>query len=147
MQRRDLFVGGRRDPFNLSGVQLVRQFMKLNSFICLTYHLSDNLKIQHKFSPVTYTNQEFWFHLCYIHSLVMHEKLIGRLCCFYIDGIQKYTIVFKLKIFNLHMFSRTLDIKCSFIYSNFALYTYFASLNLSTLCYYITKNKGTFNSL
>ena len=38
------FGGGGRDPRNLSGVQLVRQFMNLNSFICLTYHLSDNLE-------------------------------------------------------------------------------------------------------
>ena len=38
-------VGGWRDPSNLSGVQLTRQFMKLNNIICLTYHLSDNLKV------------------------------------------------------------------------------------------------------
>ena len=61
------FGGGWRNPCNLSGVQLARQFMKLNSFICLTYHLSDNLKIRHKFSPTTYTNQKFWSYLCYIH--------------------------------------------------------------------------------
>ena len=58
MQRRNpfFFGGGWRDPCSLSGVQLARQFIKLNSFICLTYHLSDNLKIWHKFSPMTYTN-------------------------------------------------------------------------------------------
>ena len=43
-------------------------FIKLNSFICLTYHLSEHLKIPHKFFPTTYTNQKFWFHLCYIQS-------------------------------------------------------------------------------
>ena len=37
-------VGG-GGPCNLSGIQLTRQFMKSNNFICLTYHLSDNLKI------------------------------------------------------------------------------------------------------
>ena len=110
-----------------------QQFMKLSSFICLTYHLSDNLKIRHKFSPTTYTNQKFWFHLCYIHYtcpydplnkimcfvlvnysqafqrglccilFVMHRKLIDRRSCFYIYGIQKCTKVFKLKIFNLQI--------------------------------------------
>ena len=61
------FVGRRgRDPYNLSGVQLAQQFMKLNSFICVTGYLSDNLKIWHQFPPATYTNQKFWFHLCYI---------------------------------------------------------------------------------
>ena len=44
--------------------------------------------------------------------LVMHEKLIGRRCCFYIDGIQKCKIVFKLKIFNLHI----QDFRCYFVY-------------------------------
>ena len=68
MQRRDLFFGGEeRYPCNLSGVQLARQFIKINSFICLTYHLSGNLKIRQKFSQKTYSNQKFW-HLCYIHS-------------------------------------------------------------------------------
>ena len=62
MQRRDLFFGGGwRDPCNLPCVQLTQQFMKLDSFICLTCHLSENLKIRHKFSPTTYTNQKFWF--------------------------------------------------------------------------------------
>ena len=118
--------------------------MKLNSFICLTYHLSDNLEIRHTFSPTTYTNEKFWFHtflvplrslnkiMCFVlvnstqifqkgfYSilLVMHEKLIGRRCCFYIDGIQKCTIVFKLKIFKF----RALDIKCSFVCLNFVLF-------------------------
>ena len=64
-ERMDLFFGsGGEDPCNLSRVQLARQFMKLNSFIRLTYHLSGNLKIRHEFSPTTYTNQEFWFHRC-----------------------------------------------------------------------------------
>ena len=68
MQRKNLFFqGGAKDPCNLSGVQFARQFMKLNSLlICLMYHLSDNLKIWHKFSRTTYTNQKFWFYLCYI---------------------------------------------------------------------------------
>ena len=134
MQWKELFFGGRwRDPCNLSGIQLARKFMKLNNFICLTYHLSNNLKIYHKFSPTIYTNQMFWFHLCYMHSscsydplnkimcfvllnftkvfqkrfysilLVMHGKCIGRQCCFYFDEVQKYTKVFKLKIFILHI--------------------------------------------
>ena len=51
-----IFSSRGRDPCNLFGVQLARQFMKLISFICLTYHLSDNLKIRHKFSPTIYTN-------------------------------------------------------------------------------------------
>ena len=43
------------DPYNLSVVQLARQFMKLNSFICLMNHLSGNLKIRHKFFQTNYT--------------------------------------------------------------------------------------------
>ena len=74
------FGGGGRDPCNLSSVQLARQFMKLNSFICLTYHLSDNLKIRHKFSPTTYANQELWFHLCYIHSSCRYNPLNNIMC-------------------------------------------------------------------
>ena len=46
------FGSGGRDPCNLSGVHLGRQFMKLSSFICLTYHLSDNLKTRYKFFPI-----------------------------------------------------------------------------------------------
>ena len=53
------FCSGWRDPCNLYGVQLTRKFMKFNSFICLTYHLSDNLKIRHRFSPTTYANLTF----------------------------------------------------------------------------------------
>ena len=60
------FCGGWRDPCKLSAVQFAWQFMKSNSFICLTYQLSDNLKIRYTFSPMTYTNYKFWFHLCYI---------------------------------------------------------------------------------
>ena len=82
MQWRDVFSdGGGGDPCNLSGVQLARQLMKLNSFICLTYHLSDNLKLRHKFSSTTYTNQEFWFHLCYMHSSCRYSPL-NKIRCF-----------------------------------------------------------------
>ena len=52
----------------------------------------------------------------------MHEKLIDRRCCFYIDGIQKCAAAFKLKIFNLHMFNRTLDVKCYVVCSHFVLF-------------------------
>ena len=52
------FGDGWRGPCNMSGVQLARQFMKLSSFICLTYHLSGNLKNRHKVSPMTYTNEK-----------------------------------------------------------------------------------------
>ena len=74
------FLCGRTDPCNLSSIQLARQLMELNSFICLTYHLSDNLKI-HKFSPTTYSNQEFWFLLCYIHSSCCYNPL-NKIMCF-----------------------------------------------------------------
>ena len=52
----------------------------------------------------------------------MYEKLIDRQCCFYIDGIQKSTVAFKLKIFNLRMFNRTLDVKCYVACSHFVLF-------------------------
>ena len=70
-----LFGGGWRDPCNLSGVQLARQSMKWNIFLCLTYDLSDNLKIQQTFSLTTYINQKFWFHLCYIYYLCPYDPL------------------------------------------------------------------------
>ena len=35
-------------------VSLAQQFRKLNSCICLKYHLSDKLKAQNKFSPITH---------------------------------------------------------------------------------------------
>ena len=52
----------------------------------------------------------------------MHEKLIDRRCFFYIDGIQKCTVAFKLKIFDLRMFNRTLDVKCYVVCSLFVLF-------------------------
>ena len=42
--------------------------------------------------------------------------------CFCTAGICKCTVVFKLKIYNLQMFSRPSDIKCSFVSSNFVLF-------------------------
>ena len=53
---------------------------------------------------------------------VVQEKLIDRRCCFYIDGIQKCTVAFKLKIFNLRMFNRTLDVKFYVVCSYFVLF-------------------------
>ena len=41
--------------------------------------------------------------------------------CFCTAGICKCTVVFKLKIYDLQMFSRPSDIKCSFVSSNFVL--------------------------
>ena len=76
-----LFGDRGKDPCNLSGVQLARQFMKLNSSTYLTHYLPGNLKIWHKFSPTTYTNQEFWFHLCDIHSLC-HYNSLNKIMCF-----------------------------------------------------------------
>ena len=82
MQRRDVFFGGGwRYPCNLFGAQLARQFIKINSLICLTYHLSDNLKISHKCCPTTYTNQTFCFHLCCIHSSCPYDPL-NKIMCF-----------------------------------------------------------------
>ena len=86
--------------------------------------------------------------------LVMRRKLIGRRCCFYIDGIQKCTEVFKLKIFNLHIQNSR---QCSFVCPNFVLFQI-----IRTACFYYIicffrfiqfvllynrNNKGTFNSL
>ena len=42
--------------------------------------------------------------------------------CFCTTGICKCSVVFKLKIYNLQMFSRPSDIKCSFVCSNFVLF-------------------------
>ena len=96
IQRRDLFFGDRwRDPHNLSCIQLVQQLMKLKIFICLTYHLSDNLKIQHKFSPATYYNQKFWFHLCYIHSSCPYNPL-NKIICF---ALVNSTYVFQKRFY------------------------------------------------
>ena len=58
---------------------------------------------------------------------VIHEKPLKRpnksgKCCFGTVGICKCTVVFKLKIYNLQMFSRPSDIKCSFVSSNFVLF-------------------------
>ena len=39
--------------FNLPDVSVSRKYIKLNNFICLTYHLPTNLKIRHKFSRTT----------------------------------------------------------------------------------------------
>ena len=84
-------------------------------------------------------------------------KIIGRRCCFHIDGIQKYAIVFKLKMFNLRMFSRTLDIKCSFVCSNFVLFriirivSFYCAFCFFTFIQFVLlynkKNKETFCSL
>ena len=42
--------------------------------------------------------------------------------CFCTTGICKYTMVFKLKIYNLEMFNRPSNIKCFFVCSNFLLF-------------------------
>ena len=42
--------------------------------------------------------------------------------CFCTAGICKCTVVFKLKIYNLQMFSRPSDIECSFVSSNSVLF-------------------------
>ena len=78
---RSFFGDGRRDPCNLSGVQIARQLMKLNSFICLTHHLSDSVKVRLTFFSVTYTNEKFWFHLCYITLALM--ILQTKLCALF----------------------------------------------------------------
>ena len=41
---------------------------------------------------------------------------------FFTAGICKCTVILKLKIYNLQMFSRTLDVKCFFVSSNFVLF-------------------------
>ena len=61
--------------------QLAQQFMRLNSFICLTYHLSENLKIRDKFYSTTYADQTFWFHLCCMHSSCPYSPL-NKIMCF-----------------------------------------------------------------
>ena len=40
--------------YNLPDMSIALQFIKLNSIICLTYHLSINLKIRHKSFPTTH---------------------------------------------------------------------------------------------
>ena len=87
----------------------------------------------------------------------MHEKLIRRRCCFYIDGITKCTIIFKLEILNLHIQNFRYDIKCSFACLSFVLFRI-----IETECFYCIfcffrfiqfvllynqKNKGTFKVL
>ena len=42
--------------------------------------------------------------------------------CFCTAGVCKCIVVFRLKISNLHMFSRPSDIKCSIVSSNFVLF-------------------------
>ena len=46
-ERSCFFGDGKRDPCNLSDVQLAGQIIPL-SFIYVSYHLSDDLKIRHK---------------------------------------------------------------------------------------------------
>ena len=126
--------------------------MKLNSFISLTYHLSVNLK----------TNVGFLERILFQSILlVMHEKLIGRRCQFYIDRIQKCTIVFKLKIFNLHIqdfrYKMLYCIYLSYLshiylpylelFKQRAVIAYFAFLDLSIYLLFNQKYKGTFHSL
>ena len=84
MQQRDVFFWWRmeRSMQLVWSPQLARQLKKLNSFICLTYQLSEYLKTRHKFSPTTYNNQKFYFHLCYIHSLRPYDPL-NKLCALF----------------------------------------------------------------
>ena len=103
---KSFFSGGRRDQCNLPGVQFARKYMKLSSFICLTQHLSENVKIRHNFSSATYTIQKFWFYLCYVTpalrvqgiSLIMHEKLTDiffiYLFLFYLLFISHWSFLF-----------------------------------------------------
>ena len=81
----------------------------------------------------------------------MHGKIHGRRCQFYIDRIQKCTVVFKLKIFNLHIQDVRYKIlfciylsSLSYIYFELlkqrAVIAYFASLDLSI---YLLFNKKT----
>ena len=44
----------KRSLCNLSDVSLAQQFMELSTFICLTCHLSDKIKIRCKFSLMTH---------------------------------------------------------------------------------------------
>ena len=116
---------------NLLDDALARQFMELSTFICLTYHLSDKLKIRSKFSPMTHKLKalvsfvSFCFHL-YIFKLIslgfFRKRIKSGKGCFCTTGICKCTVVFKLKIYNLQTFSRSSDIKCSFVCSNFVLF-------------------------
>ena len=58
---------------------------------------------------------------------VIHEKPLKRpnksgKCCFGTVGICKCTVVFKLKIYNLQMFSRPSNIKFFFVSLNFVLF-------------------------
>ena len=86
---------------------------------------------------------------------------IARRCQFYIDKIQKCTIVFKLKIFNLHIQDLTYKMLfciylpyLSYIYLCYynlfkqrAVIAYFTSLYLSIYLLFSQKDKGTFDSL
>ena len=49
--------------------------------------------------------------------------------CFCTAGICKWTVVFKLKIYNLQMFSRPSDKKCTFVSPNFVLFRIFCIWN------------------
>ena len=155
MQWKELFFGGRwRDPCNLSGIQFARKFMKLNNFICLTYHLSNNLKIYHKFSPTIYTNQMFWFHLCYMHSSCSYDPLNKIMCFVLLNFTKVYSwlcmgnaladnVAFILMKFrNTQKYSnwkyssctfRTLDNALLYV-QNLSYFELFESLNLSSLC-------------
>ena len=56
--------------FKFSVLPIARQFITLNTFICLTYHLSTNLKFDRSFTRRP-TNQRFWFHLSDIPRVLM----------------------------------------------------------------------------
>ena len=52
----------------------------------MKFHLSDvplvwQRNLRYKFSPTIYTNQKFWFHLCYIHSSCPYDPL-NKIMCF-----------------------------------------------------------------
>ena len=53
---------------NFPDVSLAQKSMKLDTFICLTYHFSDKLKIWDKFSPITHKLEvlvsSVWHFLC-----------------------------------------------------------------------------------
>ena len=57
-----------------------------------------------------------------IHEIPFEKAKQKRKRLFFTAGICKCTVVFKLKTWNLQMFSRPSDIKCSFVSSNFVLF-------------------------
>ena len=122
---------------NLLDISLLRQSMKLKSFICLMYHLSNKLKIWgfpqcHKklkvfvlichsschCGPLLISLGFCW--ICMRNSLERSNK--SRKGFFCVNGIYECTIVVKLKTYHFQIFSRPSDIKFSFVCSNFVLF-------------------------